>query len=203
MSYVNEGDVVEIVLDVTHVSDDRGEFERVIVQGVFPRNAEKPALAAGDRRNVVDVFFGRRVRVPAFLIATAIEQEGARARIFPVTEPPPIDSHRPPSDAGRRDTYDTGWSDAMAWGWQKLALDAGWTPPPGQDTVLDYPLYFRDEEGPFCYKQGCTHPACTGGWGGDAMHSERRLTVREFMEDIRKHAEYADGLPAPPEGSAP
>lgn len=66
---INTGDVVEIVLDVVHVSDDRGEWERVLVQGVFPRGAQLPALAADASRNVVQVFFGHDMHnIRAFLL---------------------------------------------------------------------------------------------------------------------------------------
>jgi hypothetical protein len=69
------GDVVEIVLDVVHVSgpDKDAEFERVLVQGVFPHGSALPPLPAGAARNVVQVFFGRDMHgVAAFLIKTDI-----------------------------------------------------------------------------------------------------------------------------------
>lgn len=71
------GDIVEVVLDVIHVSDERGEHERVLVQGVFPRGAAHPPLPPGASRNAVQVFFGRNMgSLRAFLIATALTADG-------------------------------------------------------------------------------------------------------------------------------
>lgn len=56
---------------------------------------------------------------------------------------------------------------------------------------LDYPLYFRDDGGPFCHVAGCRHYDCSDGWGDGSLHSSRRMTVREFLADVRAHAEYA------------
>lgn len=74
---VSAGDIVEIVLDVVHVSDDRGEHERVLVQGVFERGAAHPPLPEGARRNEVQVFFGRNMgSLRAFLIQTGLTADG-------------------------------------------------------------------------------------------------------------------------------
>lgn len=71
------GDIVEIVLDVIHVSDSQGEHERVLVQGVFPRGSAQPPLREGAARNVVEVFFGRNMgSLPAFLIHTGLTADG-------------------------------------------------------------------------------------------------------------------------------
>lgn len=75
MTSITEGDIVEIVLDVVHVSDviEGHEYERVLVQGAFPRGAQRPDPVPGGQRNVVQVFFGRDMRnVRAFLIETAL-----------------------------------------------------------------------------------------------------------------------------------
>lgn len=74
---VSSGDIVEIVLDVVHVSDDRGEHERVLVQGVFPRGAAHPPPPAGANRNVMQVFFERNMgSLRAFLIQTGLTADG-------------------------------------------------------------------------------------------------------------------------------
>lgn len=74
---VNPGDIVEIVLDVVHVSDSHGEHERVLVQGVFPRGEAHPPLPPGAQRNVMQVFFGRNMgSLRAFLIRTGLTAEG-------------------------------------------------------------------------------------------------------------------------------
>ena len=81
---VSTGDIVEIVLDVVHVSDDQGEHERVLVQGVFPRGSAHPPLPEGAQRNAVQVFFGRNMGgVRAFLIGTALTADGE-------LRPPPL-----------------------------------------------------------------------------------------------------------------
>jgi hypothetical protein len=75
MATTTDGDIVEIVMDVVHVSAPDGEFERVLVQGVFPRgrSADHPAPPAGANRNVVQVFFGRQMNaIFAFLIETGL-----------------------------------------------------------------------------------------------------------------------------------
>jgi hypothetical protein len=80
------GDIVEIVLDVVHVSDDRGEHERVLVQGVFPRGSAHPPMPEGAQRNAVQVFFGRNMGgIRAFLIGTALTADGE------LRPPPPAD----------------------------------------------------------------------------------------------------------------
>lgn len=74
MTIISKGDRVEIVMDVIHVSDDRGEFERVLVHGVYPygEHASHPPVSPGGYRNVVGVFFGANMGgVPAFLIPSA------------------------------------------------------------------------------------------------------------------------------------
>jgi hypothetical protein len=74
MTTISNGDRVEIVMDVVHVTNDEGEFERVLVQGVYPygEHASHPPLAPGAYRNVVGVFFGRNMGgIPAFLIPSA------------------------------------------------------------------------------------------------------------------------------------
>lgn len=77
MTAVSEGDIVEIVMDVCHVREPRGEYERVLVQGVFPPGAAHPPMHAGARRNVVQVFLGRNMGgIPAFLIMTALTEDG-------------------------------------------------------------------------------------------------------------------------------
>jgi hypothetical protein len=77
MTAIGDGDIVEIVMDVYHVSDPRGEYERVLVQGVFPSHAAHPPVHPGARRNVVQVFFGQNMGgIPAFLIMTALTEHG-------------------------------------------------------------------------------------------------------------------------------
>lgn len=74
---ITEGDIVEIVMDVCHVSEPRGEYERVLVQGVFPLRAAHPPVYPGARRNVVQVFFARNMGgIPAFLVMTALNEDG-------------------------------------------------------------------------------------------------------------------------------
>jgi hypothetical protein len=77
MTAISDGDIVEIVMDVYHVSEPRGEYERVLVQGVFmPGSVHPPAWPAA-RRNVVQVFLGRNMGgIPAFLIMTALNEDG-------------------------------------------------------------------------------------------------------------------------------
>lgn len=66
---VDPGDRVEIVMDVVHVTDDRGERERVLVQGVFPFGGPYPPPVPGAHRNITGVFYGSNMGgVPAFLI---------------------------------------------------------------------------------------------------------------------------------------
>lgn len=77
MTAVSAGDIVEIVMDVYHVSELRGEYERVAVQGVFHPGASHPPVPPGARRNVVQVFFDRNMGgIPAFLIMTALTEDG-------------------------------------------------------------------------------------------------------------------------------
>jgi hypothetical protein len=77
VTVITEGGIVEIVMDVYHVSDPGGEYERVAVQGVFPRGAAHPPGRPGAHRNVVQVFFGRNMAgIPAFLIMTALTEDG-------------------------------------------------------------------------------------------------------------------------------
>jgi hypothetical protein len=67
---ISKGDIVEVVMDVVRVTDHRGEWERVLVHGVFPNGGPYPPLAEGGTRNVVQVFFGRNMGgIPAFRIA--------------------------------------------------------------------------------------------------------------------------------------
>lgn len=81
----DSGDIVEIVLDVIHVSDSRGEHERVLVQGVFERGSAHPPMREGAHRNVMQVFFGRNMgSLPAFLIQTALTEDGQ-------LRPPPVE----------------------------------------------------------------------------------------------------------------
>lgn len=69
---MNQGDVVELVLDVVHVEEGTKHFERVLVQGVFARGDGHPPLVPGASRNVVQVFFGCDMRgIAAFLISSA------------------------------------------------------------------------------------------------------------------------------------
>lgn len=76
MSYIAGGDIVRVVLDVVHVSGPDGEFERVLLQGVFPQGAELPPAVDGASRNVVSAFFNTDMRsVSAFLIETALQRE--------------------------------------------------------------------------------------------------------------------------------
>jgi hypothetical protein len=73
VSHIADGEIVEVVLDVVHVTRDGGEFERVLVQGVFPQGAALPPPLDGASRNVVSVFLGRDMRsIGAFLIETAL-----------------------------------------------------------------------------------------------------------------------------------
>jgi hypothetical protein len=77
MTVITEGAIVEIVMDAYHVSEPRGEFERVLVQGVFLPGSAHPPVYPGARRNVVQVFFGRNMGgIPAFLIMTALNEDG-------------------------------------------------------------------------------------------------------------------------------
>lgn len=80
MTAINDGDIVEIVMDVYHVSEPRGEFERVLVQGVFRPGSAHPPVYPGAKRNVVQVFFGANMGgIPAFLIMTALNEDGEAA----------------------------------------------------------------------------------------------------------------------------
>jgi hypothetical protein len=77
---ISKGDVIEVVLDVVHVTRDGREFERVLVRGVFPRGVITPDPAPGATRNVVQVFFDIPISpspIGAFLIETAIAQDQA------------------------------------------------------------------------------------------------------------------------------
>lgn len=77
MTAVSEGGIVEIVMDVYHVSEPRGEYERVLVQGVFRPGSVHPPVRPAARRNVVQVFFGSNMGgIPAFLIMTALNEDG-------------------------------------------------------------------------------------------------------------------------------
>jgi hypothetical protein len=82
MSTVNDGDIVEIVMDVYHVSrPGETESERVEVHGVFSPGATHPPMRPGAHRNVVQVFFNRNMGgIPAFLIETALTEDGKIAR---------------------------------------------------------------------------------------------------------------------------
>jgi hypothetical protein len=54
---------------------------------------------------------------------------------------------------------------------------------------LDWPLYFPDESVSCHNFPACKHPDCNNaGWGPVAIASARRMTVREFLADIRAHA---------------
>lgn len=78
MTTISNGDRVEIVMDVIHVSDERGEFERVLVHGVYPygEHASHPPRQPGAQRNVVGVFFGANMGgIPAFLIPSALARK--------------------------------------------------------------------------------------------------------------------------------
>lgn len=75
MSHIADGEIVQVVLDVVHVSGppEGAEFERVLFQGVFPQGAALPPAVDGARRNVVHGFFGVNMNsVGAFLIETDI-----------------------------------------------------------------------------------------------------------------------------------
>jgi hypothetical protein len=63
-------EIVEVVLDVVPVHEDGQHYERVIVRGVYPRNAHKPDLLEGATRNVVQVFMGITMDIKALLIAS-------------------------------------------------------------------------------------------------------------------------------------
>lgn len=58
---------------------------------------------------------------------------------------------------------------------------------------LDWPLYFPDEQGPHCDNHpACKHEDCnTPCYGPVYLHSARRMTIREFLADIKAHAEGA------------
>lgn len=61
---------------------------------------------------------------------------------------------------------------------------------PSLAAFLDWPLYFPDESGPHCNNgQVCTNKDCVEGFGPVTIHSHRRQTIREFLADLRKHAE--------------
>jgi hypothetical protein len=97
MSAIAEGDIVEIVMDVYHVSRPGGEYERVAVQGVFPLRAAHPPMRPGAHRNVVQVFFGSNMSgIPAFLIMTALDEDGE-------VVPPPADEDDEPEGIDEED----------------------------------------------------------------------------------------------------
>lgn len=55
---------------------------------------------------------------------------------------------------------------------------------------LDWPLYFPDESVSCHAFPACRHPDCNAaGWGPVAIASARRMTAREFLADIKAHAE--------------
>lgn len=56
---------------------------------------------------------------------------------------------------------------------------------------LDWPLYFLDSSAPYCNKfPACTNPECCDPCSGSVpIASARRMTVREFLADIKAHAE--------------
>ena len=74
---ISLGDVVQVVLDVVHVTDPDGtHYERVLVQGVFPQGTALPESAPGVSRNAVQVFLGHDMRsVSAFKIETGLARE--------------------------------------------------------------------------------------------------------------------------------
>lgn len=91
MTVTRPGDIVDIVLDVIHVSEagqGGGEHERVLVQGVFPSGGPYPPMLAGAARNVVQVFFGHHMHgVAAFLIETALTA-GGQVASYALTQQP-------------------------------------------------------------------------------------------------------------------
>ena len=66
---LKKGDIAHVVLDCVPVERGDGPHRRVIVRGVYPAGSELPAPYENGTRNVVDVFIGLDMQVPAFLIA--------------------------------------------------------------------------------------------------------------------------------------
>lgn len=73
---LKRGDIAHVVLDCVPAERDGKLFRRVIVRGVYANELDAPALAAGATRNVVGVFIGLDMQVPAFLIAYPREEDG-------------------------------------------------------------------------------------------------------------------------------
>lgn len=96
------------------------------------------------------------------------------------------------------DTPDARQSAALACGypdWRAL-VDAAQAEAPGPldpdlAAYLDWPLYFLDSSAPYCNKfPACTNPECCDPCSGSVpIASARRMTVREFLADIKAHAE--------------
>lgn len=63
-------EIVEVVLDVVPVHEDGQHYERVIVRGVYPKDARKPETLDGATRNVVQAFMGVTMDIKALLIAS-------------------------------------------------------------------------------------------------------------------------------------
>jgi hypothetical protein len=76
---LKKGDIAHVVLDCIPVDRDDGPHRRVIVRGVYPAGSELPAPYENGTRNVVDVFIGLDMQVPAFLIAYPREGEGGHS----------------------------------------------------------------------------------------------------------------------------
>ena len=72
---LKRGDIAHVVLDCVPVERDGESFRRVIVRGVYADESAAPAPYAGADRNIVHVFVGLDMQVPAFLIAYPREGE--------------------------------------------------------------------------------------------------------------------------------
>lgn len=71
---LRRGDIAHVVLDCVPVEREDGPHRRVIVRGVYPPGAELPPLYENGTRNVVNVFTGLDMQVPAFLVAYREEE---------------------------------------------------------------------------------------------------------------------------------
>ena len=66
---LKRGDIAHVVLDCIPLERDGSPYRRVIVRGVYANELDAPPLLEGADRNVVHVFIGLDMQVPAFLIA--------------------------------------------------------------------------------------------------------------------------------------
>lgn len=75
-SGLKRGDIAHVVLDCVPVERDGKSFRRVIVRGVYADESAAPPPCENADRNVVHVFIGLDMQVPAFLIAYPKEEDG-------------------------------------------------------------------------------------------------------------------------------